>query len=355
MRGERVGSRYLNAAYRTDGPGPGRRPEFLVTLGHFRSRSGTTARRSGRVCKLSRHLLRIAAPFRKPWLTFLVSCSCPGEPRHPVGCQKSFVAVDQGVRRCRGRVTVPGPCRPSSESIVVRSFVYLALKRMIELVLLCFRSSDAKEVEILVLRHELDILRRQQPRPRLEPRDRAWLSLLSRVLPRQRWSAFLVRPETLLGWHRRMVRRHWTYPNTAKGRPPVADDDPGLDRAPGRREPALGLPADQGRAGRARLPGVGLLGSPCAASPRHRPGPPPGLDDLERVHPPAGVGHRGLRLLHGGLGVAHPLLRLVLHRDRVSTGASVRHHDQPDGGVGDPTGPQPGRRTGGGRACRSLI
>jgi len=95
---------------------------------------------------------------------------------------------------------------------VVRSFVYLVLKCLIELVLLCFRSNDAKEVEILVLRHELDILRRQQPRPRLEPRDRAWLSLLSRLLPRERWSAFLVKPETLLGWHRKMVRRHWTYP-----------------------------------------------------------------------------------------------------------------------------------------------
>ncbi len=107
---------------------------------------------------------------------------------------------------------------------MVRSFVYLALKRTMELLLLCFRSSDAKEVEILVLRHELEILRRQQPRLRLEPIDRAWLSLLSRLLPRRRWSAFLVKPATLLGWHRRMIRHHWTYPNTAVGRPPVADE-----------------------------------------------------------------------------------------------------------------------------------
>jgi hypothetical protein len=55
-----------------------------------------------------------------------------------------------------GRVTVPDLCRPSSENIVVQSFVYLGLKRLIELVLLCFRSSDATEVEILVLRHELE-------------------------------------------------------------------------------------------------------------------------------------------------------------------------------------------------------
>jgi len=64
---------------------------------------------------------------------------------------------------------VPGPCRPSSECVVVRSFVYLALKRTIELVLLCVRSSDAKEVEILVLRHELEILRRQHPVLDLSP------------------------------------------------------------------------------------------------------------------------------------------------------------------------------------------
>ena len=106
----------------------------------------------------------------------------------------------------------------------MRSFVYLALKRTIELVLLCFRSSDSKEVEILVLRHELDILRRQQPRPRLEPRDRAWLSLLSRLLPRQRWSVFLVKPDTLLSWHQRMVRATGPTPNTATGRPPVSDE-----------------------------------------------------------------------------------------------------------------------------------
>lgn len=104
---------------------------------------------------------------------------------------------------------------------MVWSFVYLALKRVMSLVLLCLRSTDAKEVEILVLRHELEILRRGQPRVRLEPRDRAWLSLLSRCLPRGRWSAFVVTPATLLGWHRRMVRRHWTYPNAPKGRPAV--------------------------------------------------------------------------------------------------------------------------------------
>jgi hypothetical protein len=87
---------------------------------------------------------------------------------------------------------------------VVWSFVYQALRRALELILLCCRSAEAKEIEILVLRHELAVLRRQHPRPHLQPTDRALLAALSRLLPRIRWSVFLVRPETLLRWHRRI-------------------------------------------------------------------------------------------------------------------------------------------------------
>jgi putative transposase len=104
---------------------------------------------------------------------------------------------------------------------MVWSFVYLALRRLLELMVLCWRSTDAKEVEILVLRHQLAILRRQHPRPRLQPKDRALLAALSRLLPRRRWSIFMVTPQTLLGWHRRMVRRRWTYPAQGRGRPSV--------------------------------------------------------------------------------------------------------------------------------------
>jgi putative transposase len=104
---------------------------------------------------------------------------------------------------------------------MVWSFVYLALRRLLELMVLCWRSTDAKEVEILVLRHQLAILRRQHPRPRLQPQDRALLAALSRLLPRPRWSIFVVTPETLLRWHRRVVRRRWTYPAQGRGRPSV--------------------------------------------------------------------------------------------------------------------------------------
>jgi len=75
-----------------------------------------------------------------------------------------------------------------------------------------------------VLRHQLAVLHRQTPHPRLEPADRALVAAISRVLPRARWSCFIVTPQTLLRWHRRMVARAWTYPHRGPGRPPLAED-----------------------------------------------------------------------------------------------------------------------------------
>jgi len=93
--------------------------------------------------------------------------------------------------------------------------------RLLELVVLLARRDRAKELEILVLRHELSILRRQVGQPRFELHDRLLLAALSRVLPRRSWHAFLVRPETLLRWHRRLVARRWAYPHRRPGRPPI--------------------------------------------------------------------------------------------------------------------------------------
>jgi transposase InsO family protein len=130
------------------------------------------------------------------------------------------------------------------------SFLYFTVGRVVELVLLCLRRRQSNEVELLVLRHELDVLRRQQPRPRLEPTDRAWLALLSRVLPRARWSAFVVTPDTLVGWHRRMVRRHWTYANAPKGRPPIAPDVQALIVRLAQENPRWGYQRIQGKLAR---------------------------------------------------------------------------------------------------------
>jgi hypothetical protein len=88
---------------------------------------------------------------------------------------------------------------------------YLALRCLLQLVLLRSRSESSKELEIVVLRHELSVLRRQAGQPQLRPSDRLLLAAASRLLPRSRWSSFLVTPTTLLRWHRRLVARRWTY------------------------------------------------------------------------------------------------------------------------------------------------
>ena len=89
---------------------------------------------------------------------------------------------------------------------------YLTLCRSIQLLVLLARGDTAKDLEILVLRQQLTVLRRQVPRPRFEPADRALLAAVSRMLPRSGWSCFLVKPETLLRWHRRLVAGAWTDP-----------------------------------------------------------------------------------------------------------------------------------------------
>jgi putative transposase len=89
---------------------------------------------------------------------------------------------------------------------VLPRLAYLTLCRSIQLFAQLARGDAAKDLEILVLRHQLAVLRRQTPRPRLEPADRTLLAAVSRALPRARWSCFLVKPETLLRWHRRPSR-----------------------------------------------------------------------------------------------------------------------------------------------------
>ena len=92
------------------------------------------------------------------------------------------------------------------------SFVYLAFSALLQLLMGGRRSEFTKDVELLVLRHQLLVLRRQQPRPALRAADRSFLAALSRVLPRRCRRGLIVTPPTLLRWHRELVRRKWAQP-----------------------------------------------------------------------------------------------------------------------------------------------
>ncbi len=121
------------------------------------------------------------------------------------------------------------------------ALVYLLLRRVL---LLIAGSSDElmdTEVELVVLRHQLKVLKRQVGKPRLRRRNRLFLAAIARALPQARWSSFAVTPQTLLRWHRELVRRKWTFSRPpAGGRPPISSEVRELILRMGRDNPRWG-------------------------------------------------------------------------------------------------------------------
>jgi hypothetical protein len=106
---------------------------------------------------------------------------------------------------------------------VVWSLVYAVVRCLLGLVVVFGRGDHAKNVQIVVLRHQVAVLRRQVTRPDLTSGDRMVLAALSRLLPRRRWlGTFMVTPATVLRWHRTLVTRRWTYARRRPGRPRTA-------------------------------------------------------------------------------------------------------------------------------------
>ena len=146
--------------------------------------------------------------------------------------------------------------------------LYLIFVRLCGWLVLLGRSSASKDAELLMLRHEVAVLRRTSPRPRLDWADRAVLAALIRLLPGRLRVHRLITPGTVLRWHRRLVTRKWTYPHRT-GRPPVSAQISVLIERLATENNGWGVQKDPGRTAETRLPGQ------CV----HDPPGPPGTED----------------------------------------------------------------------------
>jgi hypothetical protein len=165
--------------------------------------------------------------------------------------------------------------------IVAFPFLYIAFVRLLQLLRLSRRGQQDLIVEVVMLRHEVAVLRRQVARPALRPSDRAVLAGFSRLLSAARRGRPFVRPETLLRWHRDLVRRRWTYSHRRPGRPALTAGTVSVVLRLARENPTWGLSL-----GRYRQPSGGV-GHPT--NPQPGPAPRRALPRCQVPHP--GQGH----------------------------------------------------------------
>jgi hypothetical protein len=233
-------------------------------------------------------------------------------------------------------------------AVVARTVGLMVLRRLVAL-LGMGQSPDAKDVEIAVLRHQLAVLHRQVTRPRYTPSDRLVLAWLAKLLPRERWSVFLVTPATLLRWHRELVARRWTYPHTGRG-------SRGLD--PQIVELVLRLARENRRWGYVRIVGEARkLGIRVSATSvrrilrRHGPRRHGGPTWVQFLKAQA-AGTLACDFFTVETVGPTPAVRPVRHRGGAAPGVSGWDHRASDGGVGDPGRPEPA--DGSGRCCTRI-
>ena len=164
-------------------------------------------------------------------------------------------------------------------TVLVR-LIYRSLATLLSWLALLARSSASKNAEILVLRHEVAVLRRGNPKPRIGWEDRALLAALAQILPRALRAHRIVTPGTLLRWHRRMVTKKWTQPK-APGRPPLAGEVAELIVTLARDNPRWGVVRIQGELRRlGHRIGAGTIRKILRS---HRIPPPAARDDRWRA------------------------------------------------------------------------
>jgi hypothetical protein len=197
------------------------------------------------------------------------------------------------------------------------------------------RLQDEKDIELLVLRHQVKVLRRQVKRPRLRRHDRVLLAAASRAMPRGLWSSFVVRPETLLRWHRELVRRKWQYKRGGRAvRPAIEPQVRDLILRLGRENPRWGYQRIRGE-----LMKLGIRVSAATVRtilfpPWPGSGSSSGRPNVDRVPALAGFWHPGDRLLHRRDDQAEDDLRAVLHGLQTGRVPRGRRHGAPRLGVG---------------------
>jgi putative transposase len=142
-------------------------------------------------------------------------------------------------------------CKPSGhdDHRMTLRLLYLMFCKVMGWLVLLSRSSAAKDAELLMLRHEVAVLRRQVARPRVNWADRALLAGLAQLLSRPSWNRLFVRPETLLRWHRDLARRRWSYPHR-RGRPSISSEIRTLVLRLSRENPTWGYRRIHGELGR---------------------------------------------------------------------------------------------------------
>src|SRR5829696_8131167 len=192
--------------------------------------------------------------------------------------------------------------------------LYLIFCQLIGWLALLAREQTSKNAEILVLRHEVAVLRRQVARPRPCWPDRAVLSALARLLPTQRRRHRFVAPQTMLRWHRELVRWHWTRPHRPPGRPAIPRELRRLILRFAAENPTWGLPAHPRGTNPTWTQGRTEHGVAAPQAGRYRPGTASRGLDLAAVPVRAGQGDPGLRLLPRRHGATQAPVRAVCDR-----------------------------------------